>query len=49
MIISGRWFLVHDKPIYQLHLRRIEQDEFTGRFEYNLFSFSRTLFAGFRK
>jgi hypothetical protein len=41
--ISSRWFLVHAKAIYrQLHLRRISQDEVTGRFEYKLFSFLRT-------
>jgi hypothetical protein len=49
-IISSRWFLKNAKAIYRdLYPRRISQDEVTGRFEYNLFSFSGSWFAGFRK
>jgi hypothetical protein len=33
----------------KLHPRRISQDEVTSRFEYNLFSFSGSWFAGFKK
>jgi hypothetical protein len=41
--ISSCWFLVYAKAIYcQLHPCRILQDEVTGRFEYELFSFLRT-------
>jgi len=48
--ISSCWFLVHAKAIYrQLHPRRISQNEVTRRFEYELFSFSGTWFAGFKK
>ena len=49
MIISGKWFLVHARAIYRrLYPHRISQDEATGRFEYNLFSFSGTWFQGFK-
>lgn len=49
MIISGKWFLVHARAIYRrLYPHRISQDEETGRFEYNLFSFSGTWFQGFK-
>jgi len=42
--------LKNAKAIYRdLYPRRISQDEVTGRFEYNLFSFSNSWFAGFRK
>jgi hypothetical protein len=49
MIISGRWFLVYACAIYRcLYPYRISQDKETGRFEYNLFSFSGTWFLGFK-
>jgi hypothetical protein len=49
MIISGKWFQVHARAIYRrLYPLRISQDKETRRFEYNLFSFSRTWFLGFK-
>jgi hypothetical protein len=49
-IISAKWFLNHAKAIYrELYPRRISQDEVTGRFQYDHFSFSNTWFAGFRR
>ena len=49
-IISSRWFFVHAKAIYRLlHPLRISQDEVTSRFEYNLFSFSKSWFSGFKQ
>jgi hypothetical protein len=42
-IILSRWFFVYAKAIYQLlYPLCILQDEVTGRFEYNLFSFSKS-------
>lgn len=49
-IISGGWFLKHAKAIYRgLYPRRVTQDEVSGRYEYEYFSFSGTWFAGFRR
>jgi hypothetical protein len=49
-IISSQWFFVHAKAIYQLlYPLRISQDEVTGRFEYNLLSFSKSWFSGFKR
>jgi hypothetical protein len=49
-IISSSWFMKHAKVIYQeLYPRRFSQDEVTGRFEYDFFSFSKTWFLGFRR
>jgi hypothetical protein len=48
-IISSWWFFVHAKAIYQLlYPLCISQDEVTSRFEYNLFSFSKSWFGGFK-
>ncbi len=49
MIISSKWFIKHAKAIYRIQYpRRISQDEVTGKFEYEHFSFSNTWFSGFR-
>jgi hypothetical protein len=49
-IISTKWFLNHAKAIYrELYPRRISQNEVTGRFQYDHFSFSGTWFASFRR
>jgi hypothetical protein len=49
-IISSSWFIKHAKVIYrELYPRRFSQDEVTGRFEYDFFSFSKTWFLGFRR
>ena len=49
MIVSEKWFLVYAKAIYCcLYPYCISQDKETGQFEYNLFSFSRSWFLGFK-
>jgi hypothetical protein len=49
-IISSQWFFVYAKAIYRLlYPLCISQDEVTGCFEYNLFSFSKSWFNGFKK